>query len=300
MTLLVAVAAVEVEVVDAVDALHIHREPLEPVGQFARDRRAFEAGDLLEVGELRHFHAVAPAFPAEPPGAERRAFPVVLDEADVVQLRIDADRGERLQIEVLQVRRRRLQDHLELVVVLQPVGVLAVAAVLGPARRLHIGRVPRLRPERAQRRRRVKGAGAHLHVVGLQDHAALLGPEALQREDQALERAFRAHVGGQGVHRQISLARGFEARGTVSAGSGESRRSGAQFLMAGALGARIRSIEPGIDRVRACRNPSAGLDPGRFCRPVSLRSGSRRRVGISAGTGGFGDARHAAPPPAPG
>ena len=84
--------------------------------------------------------------------------------------------------------RRRLQDHLELVVVLQPVRVLAVAPVLGPARGLHIGGVPGLRPERAQRRRRVEGAGAHLHVVGLQDHAALLGPEALQRQDQVLER----------------------------------------------------------------------------------------------------------------
>ena len=51
--LLGAVAAVEIEIVDAVDALHIHREALEPVGEFARDRRAFDARDLLEVGELR-------------------------------------------------------------------------------------------------------------------------------------------------------------------------------------------------------------------------------------------------------
>jgi hypothetical protein len=30
-------------------------------------------------------------------------------------------------------------------------------------------------------------AGAHLHVVGLEDHAALRGPEPLERQDQALE-----------------------------------------------------------------------------------------------------------------
>ena len=101
------------------------------------------------------------------------------------------------EVEVLDVGRRRLQDHLELVVVLQPVRVLAVAAVLRPARGLHVGGVPRLRPERAQRGRRVEGAGADLHVVGLQDDAALVGPEALQRQDQALERAFRAHMGGK-------------------------------------------------------------------------------------------------------
>ena len=161
------------------------------------DRRALEAGDLLEVGELRNLHAVAPALPAETPGAERRALPVVLDEADVVDLGIDADGVERLQVELLDVRRRRLQDHLELIVVLQPVRVLAVAAVLRPARGLDVGRVPRLRPERAQRGRRMERAGPHLHVVGLQDDAAVVGPIALERQDQPLERAFGAHMGGE-------------------------------------------------------------------------------------------------------
>ena len=81
-----ALAAIKIEIVDAVDALHIHRKPLQPVGEFACDRRAFDARDLLEVGELRHFHAVAPAFPSQPPSAERRAFPVVLDKTNVVQM----------------------------------------------------------------------------------------------------------------------------------------------------------------------------------------------------------------------
>ena len=89
-------------------------------------------------------------------------------------------RAEALQVEILEVRRRRLHDHLELVVVLQPVGVLAVAAILGPARGLHVGGVPGLGAERAQGGGRMEGAGAHLHVVGLQDDAALLAPELLQ------------------------------------------------------------------------------------------------------------------------
>jgi hypothetical protein len=54
---------------------------------------------------LRHLHAVAPHFPAEPPGAERRRLPVVLDEADVVVLLVDSDGRERTQIEILKIRR---------------------------------------------------------------------------------------------------------------------------------------------------------------------------------------------------
>ena len=86
----------------------------------------------------------------------------------------------------------RVGFHLE---VLEPGRVLAGAAGLGPARGLHVGRLPRFRAERAERGRRVKGAGPDLHVVGLQDDAALLRPEALKGEDQALERA----LGAQGV-----------------------------------------------------------------------------------------------------
>ncbi len=150
-------------------------------------------------------HAVAPALPAEPPGAERRAFPIVLDEADVVQQRVEADRRQRAEIELLQVRRVGLQDHLVLVIVLQPVRVLAVAAVLGAARRLHVGGVPAAGAERAQRGRRMEGAGADLHVVGLQDQAALVGPVIVQRQDQPLEGAVRTHViGGLGRTRWAS------------------------------------------------------------------------------------------------
>ena len=195
--LLRAVAAVEIQIIDAVDALHIHREPFEAVSELTRHRRTFETGDLLEVGELADFHSVAPAFPAEPPGAERRAFPVVLDEADVMQPGIDADGGERLQIEILDVVRRRLQDHLELIIMLQAVRVLAVAAILRTPRGLHIGRVPWLGSERPQSRRRMERAGADFHVIGLQDHAAIIRPETLQRQDQTLERPLGPHMRGR-------------------------------------------------------------------------------------------------------
>ena len=82
------------EVEDALDILQVHREPLEAVGDLARHGPAFEAADLLEVGELRDFHAIEPDFPADAPGAERRRLPVVLDETDVVHFRIDADRDQ--------------------------------------------------------------------------------------------------------------------------------------------------------------------------------------------------------------
>ena len=133
LTRALAVAAVEVDVVDAVDALHIHRQPLEAVGQLAGDGGAFDAADLLKVGELRHFHAVAPAFPPQAPCAKGWALPVVLDEPHVVEGHIDADRGEQIEIKLLKVLRRGLQDHLILIIVLEPVRVLATASVLRPA-----------------------------------------------------------------------------------------------------------------------------------------------------------------------
>ena len=72
------------DVVDALDTLQVHGEPLESVGDLAGHGATVEAADLLEVGELRDFHAVQPHFPPQAPGAERGRFPVVLDEAHVV------------------------------------------------------------------------------------------------------------------------------------------------------------------------------------------------------------------------
>jgi hypothetical protein len=128
---------------------------------------------------------------SQPPTAQRRVLPVVLDEAHVVLFEVEAQRLQAAQVQLEDVGRRGFQHHLVLVVVLQTVRVLAVAAVLGTAAGLHVGRFPRLGPQRAQEGRRVAGAGADFHVVGLQQRAALAVPVVLEREDDLLEAAHR-------------------------------------------------------------------------------------------------------------
>jgi hypothetical protein len=150
-------------------------------------RYEVDAAGLLEVGELGDLHAVEPDLPAEAPGAQGRRFPVVLDEADVVLFRIDAEAAQRVEIELEDVLRRGLHDHLELVVVLQAIGILAVAAVGGAAGGFDVGDVPGLGAEHPQEGGGVEGAGPLLHVVGLLDDAALFGPIVLQGKDQVLK-----------------------------------------------------------------------------------------------------------------
>jgi hypothetical protein len=139
---------------------------------------------LLEVGELGDFHAVQPDFPAQAPGTQRRAFPVVLDEAYIVLFQVQAQRLQRAKVEVEDVFRRRFQHHLVLVIVLQAVRVFAVAAILRAA---HVGGAPRLRSDRAQEGAGVEGACADFHVVGLEQGATLLVPVGLQSQDDLLE-----------------------------------------------------------------------------------------------------------------
>jgi hypothetical protein len=50
-------------------------------------------------------------------------FPVILDEADIMQQRVDADGLQRAEIKLLQIRRIRLQDDLILVIMLKTVRV---------------------------------------------------------------------------------------------------------------------------------------------------------------------------------
>ncbi len=90
--------AIEVELITIVDALHIHGEALQTIGQFAGDDVAFNAADLLKIGELRDFHAIAPDFPTEAPGTQCRAFPIILDKANIMVLRVDAQLIKALEI----------------------------------------------------------------------------------------------------------------------------------------------------------------------------------------------------------
>ena len=98
------------------------------------------------------------------------------------------------KIDILTIDRRRFDDNLKLIIVLQAIGILAVPPVTRTAAGLHIGGAPRLRPQCPERGRRVKGARAHLDIIRLQKGTALFGPESLERQDHLLEAEGRRHT----------------------------------------------------------------------------------------------------------
>ena len=93
---------------------------------------------------------------------------------------IDADRAEGSQVEFLNVVRRGFENDLQLEVATKSEGILAIAGIGGPARRLHEGDPIGLRSQRAQKRLRVHGSGADLEVVRLLNNAAAIGPIVLE------------------------------------------------------------------------------------------------------------------------
>jgi len=101
--------------------------------------------------------------------------------------RIDADGLQAFEIKFLNVFRRGLHNHLELVVTLQAVGVFAVAPVGGAATGFDYRHIPWFGTQRAQKGMRIHGAGSDFDVVALTDDAALCGPEILQSQCKFLE-----------------------------------------------------------------------------------------------------------------
>jgi len=184
------------QVVYRVDALDVHGQALKAIGDFRGDGTALEAANLLEVRELGHFHAVEPDFPAQAPCAKRRALPVVFHEADVVLFHFDADGAERLKVEILNIVGRRLQENLELIVMLKAVGVFAIAAVGRTTAWLNVGGFPRCGAKAAQSGCRMERTGSNLVIVRLHDHTAQICPVALKAQDHVLE---RQHLRGIGV-----------------------------------------------------------------------------------------------------
>ena len=155
-------------------ALNVHGKALQAVGNLHGSRLDILAAHLLEIGELGDFHAVQPYLPAQAPGAESRRLPVILYEADIMLFRIDAKTLQRGQVQLLNVVRRRLHDDLELMMLVQAVRIVAVAAVSRAAGRLHICHIPRLRPQYTQKSKRIHGTGALFYIIRLAEDAALL------------------------------------------------------------------------------------------------------------------------------
>src|SRR5229473_4613555 len=123
------------QIVDALHALKKCANALEAVGELDGDGIEIDASALLEVSELGDLKTVEQNLPADAPGAQGRRFPVVLLESNVVLLEVDADGAQAPQVNVLNIDRRGLEDYLKLGMLVQPVGVLAVAAVGGPTTR---------------------------------------------------------------------------------------------------------------------------------------------------------------------
>src|SRR5579863_7262975 len=168
------------DVVQGVDALQKCRKTFEAIRQLGRNQVEIDSAALLEISELGDLEAVQHHLPADTPGSQRRSFPVVLFKLDVVFAKVDANRFETPQILVDDIGGRRFQNHLKLLVLVEPVGIFSVAAVGGAAARLYISHSIRLRAENAQECLGRHGSGADLDIVRLGDDAAAVGPVLLQ------------------------------------------------------------------------------------------------------------------------
>ena len=147
---------------------------------------AINAANLLEVGELRHLHAVEPDFPSQTPGAQRWVLPIVFHEADVVLFRskpISASTGPDTTPECWLVPASTPLDTGNSAA--NDSG-FTVTTIFGAATRLHISGFPGSGPN-AQEGSGVAGAGTHFHVIGLQQRAPWSIPVTLQTQDELLE-----------------------------------------------------------------------------------------------------------------
>jgi len=109
-------------------------------------------------------------------------------EPDVMVPGVDADGLETIEVDLLHFVGRRFEDHLQLVMLEQAIGILSEPAVIRTARRLDIRHVPRRRAQHPQQCFRMRGAGTDLEIERLLNQAALRGPKLLQLENQVLER----------------------------------------------------------------------------------------------------------------
>ena len=135
---------------------------------------------------------------------------------------VDAHCSKRIEVEFLNVLRRRLQYDLQLHALVQAVGILAVAPVRRPARGLNVGHFVWVWPEHTQKGFGRHSAGANFDIVGLLQHTSAFRPEGLQMQDEALEGERVGKRRGQFL-KPILQHLAFSTQHSVAAGPGYSR-----------------------------------------------------------------------------
>src|ERR1043166_6069522 len=88
----------------------------------------------------------------------------------------------------------------------QPIGVIAIAAVRGTPAGLHICDAVRQGTEHPQKRLRNHGPGTYLGVVRFLNDAAAIGPVAFQRKDEVLKRLHQDSSIGAVIRRRSAWA----------------------------------------------------------------------------------------------
>ena len=154
---------------------------------------------FLKIRELGNLHAVEPDLPAQSPRAQRRRFPIILPELDVMFSGINPQGRETVQVQRLDRVHARLDDHLVLIIVLQPVGIFTVPSIGRTTARLDVCRTPGLRPQGTQKSGRVEGTGALFQIIRLTNDTVVFRPKLMKREDKILN-------GHEGRCRQAPVA----------------------------------------------------------------------------------------------
>lgn len=175
------------EIVDAIDFGDEGADALEPVGNLATHGVKVYSPGLLKVCELRDFKPVKQNLPADAPRTQRRRFPVVLFEAQIMLPQIDSEGLEAAKIEILRVGWRRLEDYLVLIVFLNTVGIVPITSVRRPSRGHHISHPIRLGSENTKKSFRGHGAGADFEIVRLLESTSMPVPVAFQGQDDLLK-----------------------------------------------------------------------------------------------------------------
>jgi hypothetical protein len=80
----VVITSIKRHIKYAIYALTIHGQAFKAICKFAGYWPAVKSSYLLEIGELRYLHTIAPDFPAKAPRTERRTLPIIFNKPYVV------------------------------------------------------------------------------------------------------------------------------------------------------------------------------------------------------------------------
>lgn len=184
---IVELEKIEIKVIEIVKEMKINGKKIKKIGKLKGKRRKLNEEEMMEIGEMRELNEVEKELKEKKKGEKSRDLKVVLKKEKVMKSRVEEDGIEGKKIKIMKVWRRRIDEKMIMIIMMEKVRILEIEEIFRKERRMKIGRIKGIWKKRKKSSRRMESKGEKLNVVRLKNGEKVLRKVIMESKDKKMK-----------------------------------------------------------------------------------------------------------------